>query len=88
MQATVDEHPLNLARRELDVLQLLMRRAGRVVPKEVMEERIYGFDEEVESNALEASISRLRKGLAQQQVSASIHTVRGVGYLILAEDEA
>jgi len=87
MQASVEGKPINLTRRELEVLQQLMRRAGNVVPKEVMEDRLYGFDEEVESNALEAHISRLRKRLAQYAVNVRIHTVRGVGYLLMAEGE-
>src|SRR3989338_2108309 len=48
-------------RRELEVLELLMRRCGKVVQKNVMEEKIYGFGEEVSSNSVEALISRLRK---------------------------
>ena len=87
MTASCGDTMLKLSKRELNVLEQLMRRAGKVVPKAVMEERIYGFDQEVESNAVEAHVSRLRKKLAHYTQSVTIHTVRGVGYLIMTEDE-
>jgi DNA-binding response OmpR family regulator len=74
-------HPVILSRRELDLLELLLRRAGRVVSRNVLEEGLYGFGEEIESNSLEAHVSRLRKKLGQAGASIEIHTVRGVGYI-------
>jgi DNA-binding response OmpR family regulator len=74
-----------LARRELEVLEQLMRRAGRVVPKSVIEDSIYGFDEEISSNTIEVLVSRLRKRLQTLNAGFSIHTMRGIGY-ILSED--
>src|SRR3546814_11576178 len=50
---TVDTRPLALTPRELTLLENLIRRAGQVVPKDHLEERIYGFDDEVSSNSLE-----------------------------------
>lgn len=79
---------VNFTRREMGVLEQLMRRAGRVVPKDTLESKLYGFDEEVSPNSLEASVSRLRKRLAQVNASVSIHTLRGVGYLLADGDEA
>jgi DNA-binding response OmpR family regulator len=70
-----------LSRRELDLLELLLRRAGRVVSRNVLEEGLYGFGEEIESNSLEAHVSRLRKKLGGAGASIEIHTVRGVGYI-------
>ena len=52
-----------LSRRESDLLEHLMRRAGRVVSKRFLEETLYGFDDEVASNTIEATVSRLRKRL-------------------------
>ena len=72
-------------RREMTVLELLLRRRGRVIPKAVFEDTIYGFGEEVTSNCVEVHISRLRKRLAKANASVRIQTQRGVGYLI-AED--
>ncbi|SCA56867.1 DNA-binding response regulator in two-component regulatory system with QseC [Candidatus Terasakiella magnetica] len=71
-----------LARRELDVLEELMRRYGRVVSKQALEESLYGFNEDVGSNSVEAHISRLRKKLNKTQADVSVHTIRGVGYIL------
>ncbi len=73
---------IDVSRRETDVLELLLRRSGRVVPKDVMEEKIYGFDDEVSSNSVEVHISRLRKRLADARASVEIKTRRGIGYII------
>ena len=59
-----------------------MRRRGRIVPKDVIQESVYGFDKEVTSNSVEVLISRLRKRLAGAHASVGIHTRRGVGYLL------
>ncbi|MBC8242721.1 MAG: response regulator transcription factor [Alphaproteobacteria bacterium] len=73
---------VEVSRRETDVLEQLLRRAGRVVPKDVLEEKIYGFDEEVSSNSIEVHISRLRKRLADSGAAVEIKTRRGIGYII------
>jgi len=78
----VDDKPLRLSRRELDILEYLMRRAGRVVSKEWLEEALYGFDEEVSSNSVEVAVHRLRKSLENARANVAIHTLRGVGYLL------
>lgn len=84
---TVDTRPLALTPRELALLENLIRRAGQVVPKDHLEERIYGFDDEISSNSLEVLLHRLRKKLDGSGFSGRIHTVRGVGYM-LAENQA
>jgi DNA-binding response OmpR family regulator len=76
-----------IPRREMAVLEQLMRRTGNVVPKDMLSDSVYSFDEEVTSNSLEVGISRLRKRLARVGADVSIHTLRGVGYL-MTEDEA
>jgi DNA-binding response OmpR family regulator len=73
-----------LPRQELAILEHLMRRFGRVVPKNVLEEKLYGIDEELGSNAIPVHVHHLRRKLAEAQAAAEIHTVRGIGY-ILAE---
>ncbi len=78
----VDGKALLLSRRELALPELLLRRAGRVVSKSSIEESLYGFGEEVESNSVEAHVSRLRKKLAAAGARCEINTVRGVGYFI------
>lgn len=84
---TVDGRALPLTAREMALLENLLRRAGRVVPKRHLEERIYGFDDEVTPNSLEVLLHRLRRKLTGSGFSGEIHTVRGVGYL-LAETAA
>ena len=59
-----------------------MRRAGRTVRRAVLEEDVYGSDDEIQSNSLEAHISRLRRKLAEAGSTVEIHPVRGVGYLL------
>lgn len=81
-RASVGEAPVELARRELELLELLLRRAGAVVSKEAIEATLYSFDDEVTPNAVEAAVSRLRKRLDEAGVPGILHTVRGVGYLL------
>ncbi len=73
---------LQLARRECAILEHLMRRQGRVVPKSVLEEKLYGIDDELESNAVPVHVHHLRRKLQEANATAEIHTVRGVGYLL------
>ncbi|GLQ12040.1 DNA-binding response regulator [Devosia yakushimensis] len=73
---------LDLTRREILALEMLMRRAGRTVSRHALEEAVYGFDDEIASNALDAHISRLRGKLAGAAVQ--IHAIRGLGYVIQA----
>lgn len=81
-EVRVGTEPIKISKKEMGVLEQLMRRAGRVVPKDVLESKLYGFDEEVSPNSLEANVSRLRKRLTQVGATVSIHTLRGVGYLL------
>lgn len=70
-------------RQEIALLEQLLRRQGRVVPRAVLEEKLYAMEEEPESNAIPVHIHRLRKRLDDVGASAEIHTVRGVGYLLM-----
>jgi len=68
--------------REMGALELLMRRAGQVVPKRALEDTLYGLSEDVNPNTVEVLISRLRKRLEEIGADCSIHTLRGIGYLL------
>lgn len=68
--------PMKLTRREFSVLRALMERPGMVVAKSVIEEALYGWQEEVESNTVEVHIHHLRSKLGAD----FIETVRGLGY--------
>lgn len=70
--------PVSLSMREFVLLQHLMENIGRVIPRARLEEKLYGWDAEVESNSLEVFIHHLRKKLGAD----FIRTVRGVGYMI------
>ncbi|WP_338467855.1 response regulator transcription factor [Novosphingobium sp. ZN18A2] len=78
----VDGKRLDLARREADLLELLMRKAGSVVRRQAIEDALYSFDAAVTPNAVEATVSRLRRKLDQAGCGDMLHTVRGVGYLL------
>jgi DNA-binding response OmpR family regulator len=71
-----------LPRRELALLELLVRRAGRVVQRAHLESELYGLDVEVSANALEALVSRLRRRLEEEDAGVELRTVRGVGYML------
>ncbi len=76
----VDGESQDLTSREFAILEILMRRAGRFVSRQRLEEGIYSWGEEVGSNTVEVYISRLRKRFG----SEVIETMRGVGYRIRA----
>ena len=84
--AAVSETVLDLSRRESALLEELLRARGRVVIKDVLEERLYGFDEAVTRNALEATVSRLRRSLGECGAGVRIETKRGIGYRLVAEE--
>jgi DNA-binding response OmpR family regulator len=83
-QAHVDEASLTLPRRELLVLEALLEHRGRTVLREAMQERVYGDRDEIQSNALDTHVSRLRTKLDKAGAQVEIHAIRGVGYLICA----
>lgn len=81
-EATIDGARLDLPRRELCVLSTLLRRRGRTVLREALEQAVYGFDDEIQSNTLDSHISRLRRKLTDADAGIEIHAIRGVGYLL------
>lgn len=81
-EASVAGRPLDLPRRELLVLETLLRRMGRTVARASLEEAVYSIDDEIQSNALDTHISRLRRKLSEARAGVEIHAIRGVGYLL------
>jgi DNA-binding response OmpR family regulator len=81
-QLKVDGRTVAIPPRELDALELLMRRADQVVPKRLFEDSVYGLSDEVTPNTIEALVSRLRRRLETIEAKVSIHTLRGIGYLL------
>ena len=78
--ARLEGTPLDLRRRELAVLHLLLVQAGKLVPKARLISEVFGLDDAVGPNALELYIARLRKKLGAGGLR--IRTVRGLGYML------
>jgi DNA-binding response OmpR family regulator len=81
-EVIIDGLSVEFGRREIDGLEILMRRAGRVVPKSAIEEAIYSFGEDLSSNAIEVLVHRIRRRMHEAGADMYIHTLRGVGYVL------
>ncbi|RXF75576.1 response regulator transcription factor [Hansschlegelia zhihuaiae] len=71
-----DGEPVQLTAREWALFEALLTRPGQLLSKSQLEEKLYAFDREIESNTIEVHVSRLRKKLGP----GVIHTERGLGY--------
>jgi DNA-binding response OmpR family regulator len=85
-QVNIGEHVQVVRRRETFILELLMRNLSSVVRRKHFEDRLFGVDEEQESNTVDVYVHRLRRQLADGGATVSIHTVRGVGYMMTEEN--
>lgn len=86
--AAVDDMPLSLSRHQLDILEQLMRRQGRLVPKDILFDNVYGADALPETNTVPVHIHHLRRQLAALEATVEIETHRGLGYLLAVEAAA
>jgi two-component system OmpR family response regulator/two-component system response regulator QseB len=77
-----DGQAVTLSTREFDLLLAMVLNAGRVLSREQLEQHLYAWGQEVESNAIEVHVHHLRRKLG----SELIQTVRGVGYVLRKED--
>jgi two-component system response regulator QseB len=77
-EAALNGVPLALSAREFALLQALLARPGAVLSTQQLEEKIYGWDDDISSNAIEVHIHALRKKLGAD----AIRNVRGVGYMV------
>ncbi len=75
-----DDQPIEMSARELALIELLFVRQGRVVSKEQIIDHLFGFGDDVGSNAIEVYVHRVRKKL--EPLGVDIRTVRGMGYLL------
>ncbi len=75
----VKNKPANISRREFALLEKLLANPGKVLSREMLVQTLYGWSDEIDSNALEVHIHNLRKKLGAK---IKIKTVRGIGYLI------
>lgn len=85
LTATANGAELTLTRREFRLLEVLLANAGRVLSKEEIHAKLFGFDEEAGMNAVELYIGRVRRKTAGAGVA--IRTLRGLGYQLGVEEE-
>ena len=81
-EASVDGCPLEMPRRERLVLETLLHRMGRMVQRSALMEAVYGLDDDVQPNALDTHVSRLRRRLTEADAGVTINGVRGLGYVL------
>ncbi|HVT20825.1 MAG TPA: response regulator transcription factor [Mycobacteriales bacterium] len=79
------DRPIELTRTEFALLELLMRNAGRPLPRETIMDRVWGWESEPTSNSLEVFVGYLRRKTEAAGEPRLIHTVRGVGYVLRGE---
>jgi DNA-binding response OmpR family regulator len=83
-----DSHEIHLSPTEYKLLEFLMRRAGRVVSRDAIVEGVWGFEQDVEENTLDAFIWLLRSKVDKGFSPRLIQTIRGVGYSVREEIES
>lgn len=83
LEVLVDGRSLALTRKQFALLELLVRRKGTTTPKRMIEETLYGYDEAVSANAIEAHVSKLRAALRRAGAEVTIETRRGIGYRLI-----
>lgn len=81
-EATANDNTITLTGREFTVLQALLMRPGAILSRTELDDRIYGWNEEIESNVVEFMISSLRKKLGSKDL---IKNIRGVGWMVSKE---
>jgi len=85
-QAIVNGRPLALRPREGALLEILLRRAGEPIHRELLLSSLYSLDEEIGSNTLDVHVHHLRRKLAEAGARVTIATVRGHGYVLQGRD--
>jgi DNA-binding response OmpR family regulator len=79
----IGDRRIDLGRREVSLLGYLMGQCGRAVPREVLIEAMYGFDQVIESNPIEVHVHRIRKRLAEGGATVRLENRRGLGYVLV-----
>lgn len=80
--ATKSHKPIDLSKKEYHLLELLLRNKNQVISREILFEKIWGFDTYVSENALDSMIKLLRKKIDSPNSPSLIQTVRGIGYMV------
>jgi len=81
-EVTFHQQPVSLSRRELNLLEVLLQNQDKVMSRFSLEQTLYSWDDDIESNALEVHIHNLRKKIAKKLIK----TVRGVGYMVVKDE--
>ena len=82
-----DKKKIKLSPKEFSILEYMIRNKKRVISKEKIEQHIYDFDSERNSNVIEVHIRLLRKKIDTDFTPKLIHTIRGIGYVLKEENE-
>lgn len=82
------EQKIRLSKKEYDILELLILNFGKVISKETLMIKIWGYEADVEYNSIEVYVSFLRKKLSAIDSAVHISTVRGIGYTIKEQKNA
>ena len=83
----IKEHKVKIIGKEFQLLELLMNNANRVMEKEQLFVKIWGYDTECDINTLEAYISFIRKKLKLVKSKINLKAIRNMGYVLEVEDE-
>ncbi len=86
-EARMNSTLLGVSRREVDVLEVLMRRKNKVLSRRAFAESLYDQDADITPNADDAAVSRLRRRLEASKTDVSMRTVRGIGWMLLDESQ-
>jgi two-component system response regulator QseB len=84
--ARIGDRPLDLTRREAALFEELVRNGDRPTVRDALADRLYGIDDDVSPNALEATVSRVRRKLAAGGAIVRIETLRGIGYRLVKQE--
>jgi DNA-binding response OmpR family regulator len=85
--ASIDDRPLELTARELAILELLVRRAGRVVGKQQLFDAVYTWEADANLSVIEVHVSRLRRKLEAASAGVVVRMLRGLGYRLEIETD-
>lgn len=83
-QVRVNGSIIDFSIREVELLELLMRRTGHVLPKRLIEDQLFGSGGSLGSNAVEVYVHRIRRKLEDGAAATELRTVRGLGYMLSA----
>lgn len=81
-------HPVLLSRTEFEIIELLMRNAGRVLTRARLIEDVWGYERDIQNNTLDVFMRQLRAKVELPGSAKLIHTVRGVGFVLREEEPA